>query len=505
MNEIKPVDQKTKKQPYGGYYNNQIPDHDPSLTETGPGTPAGEYFRRFWHPICMVEELTDVPRFLEIMGEELVAFKDGSGRVGVLHAHCIHRGASLEYGMIQEHGIMCSYHGFKFDVDGTCLEVPMPSGEEEEGCRMAKNLCQPAYKAIEKHGLVFAYMGPPEEEPPFPDWEGDFTLHSDDKLAPYSNVQTCNWLQVQDNSADQFHHTPLHTTALVPGHEQGTTFGEAGANAYLARPDLQFFPVQGGKSMAWTSSRRVDDKYLFIRINHQILPNVSFHSYLFEDGSKSKHFSRVHMFRWTVPVNDTTCKMIGWRGIGPHIDPRDVGNEDLVGYEKIDFLEGQCGIRRPERAKYGPGANQINELPPVPDHHRYRKAYSDGQHAPGDYEITASQRPIAVHALENPMKFDGGVYLSRKQLREAVNGTNPEASTEAWRDWLNEMEGKPNTYCSGNVLEIPRASSEEEEVKNRRDVAQRCIAAITESENVPFEERDAFVKQKMLEIERDYA
>ena len=83
MNEIKPVDQKTKKQPYGGYYNNQIPDYDPSLTETGPGTPAGEYFRRFWHPICMVEELTDVPRFLEIMGEELVAFKDGSGNVGV--------------------------------------------------------------------------------------------------------------------------------------------------------------------------------------------------------------------------------------------------------------------------------------------------------------------------------------------------------------------------------------------------------------------------------------
>ena len=62
--------------------------------------------------------------------------------------------------MIQEHGIMCSYHGFKFDVDGTCLEVPMPTGEEEEGCRMAANLCQGAYKAIEKNGLVFAYMGP---------------------------------------------------------------------------------------------------------------------------------------------------------------------------------------------------------------------------------------------------------------------------------------------------------------------------------------------------------
>ena len=505
MNEIKPVDPKKKNLPYSGYHSNQIPDHDPSLTEIMPGTKAGEYLRGFWHPVCMVEELTDVPRFLKIMGEELVAFKDGSGQIGLLHAHCAHRGASLEYGMIQERGIMCSYHGFKFDVDGSCLEVPMPTGEEEEGCRLAKTICQGAYKAIEKHGLVFAYMGPPEEEPPFPEWEGDFTCHPDDKLVPFSNVQTCNWLQVQDNAADQFHHTPLHTTALVPGHEQGTTFGEAGATAYLVRPDLQFFPVHDGKSMAWTSSRRVDDTYLFIRINHQILPNLSFHSYLFEDGAKSKYFSRVHMYRWTVPIDDHNCKMIGWRGIGPHIDPRDVGNEDLIGYEKIDFLEGQCGVRRPERAKYGPGDNQINALPPVPANHRDRIAYNDAQYAPGDYEMTASQRPIAVHALENPMKFDGGVYLSRKQLRDAMTGANPKASAEAWREWLEELEGKPNTYCSGNVLAIPKASTDEEEVKNRRDVAQRCIAAITEADSMPKEERDTFVKQEMAKIEKDYA
>ena len=499
MNEIKPIN---KKAPFSGYHSNTVPPHDPTLTEIMPGTVAGEYMRRFWHPVCLTEELTDVPRFLKILGEELVCFRDGSGRIGLLHAHCIHRGASLEYGMIQERGIMCSYHGFKFDVDGTCLEVPMPTGEEQEGCRMAKNLCQGAYKTVERSGLVFAYMGPPEEEPPFPEWEGNFTCHPDDKLVPYSNVQTCNWLQVQDNAADQYHHTPLHTTAVVPGHEQGTTFGEAGANAYLVRPDLQFFPVQGGKSMAWTSSRRVPDKedMLFIRINHQILPNVSFHSYLFEDGQQTKHFSRGHMFRWTVPIDDTTCKMIGWRGIGPHIDPRDVGNEDLIGFEKIDFLEGQCGIRRPERATYGEG-----ELPPVPEHHRDRIAYKDSQYAPGDYEVQASQRPIAVHALENPMKFDGGVYLSRKQLRDALNGDNEDASPEAWKEFIEKYDGKPNTYCSGNVLRIPKGATDEEEVARRRDVAQRCIAAITEAEDLPYEERDAFVKSKMAEIEEFYA
>jgi hypothetical protein len=206
------------------------------------------------------------------------------------------------------------------------------------------------------------------------------------------------------------------------------------------------------------------------------------------------------MYRWTVPIDNTTCKMIGWRGIGPNIDPRDVGNEDLIGFEKIDFLEGQCGMRRPERATYEAG-----ELPPIPDHHRDRVAYSEAQHAPGDYEITASQRPIAVHALENPMKFDGGVYLSRKQLRDAISGDNKEASSDAWRKWLEGVDGKPNTYCSGNVLEIPIGASPEEEIERRRDVAKRCIDAITESDNMPKEERDSFVKQKMADIEKDYA
>jgi len=500
MSTAKSDNQKKRTIPYGGYYQNQIPDHDPSLTETGPGTEAGDYMRRFWHPVCMAEELKEVPRFLMIMGEELVAFRDKSGRVGVLHAHCAHRGASLEYGMIQERGIMCSYHGFIYDIDGSCLEVPMPTGEEEEGCRLAGLICQGAYKAVEKHGLIFAYMGPPEEEPPFPEWEGDFTCHSDDKLVPFSNVQTCNWLQVQDNAADQYHHTPLHTTAVIDGYQQGTTFGEAGAAAYVIRPDLQFFPVHGGRSMAWTSARRVDDDFLFIRINHQILPNVSFHSYLFEDGSASKHFSRVHMFRWTVPIDDTNCKMIGWRGIGPNIDPRNVGNAELVGFEKIDFLEGQCGIRRPERLQY-----DADDLPPIPKHHRERDCYRDAQRAPGDYEATASQRPIAVHSLENPMKFDGGVYLSRKQLRDAMTGKNPQATGAGWKEWLESVDGQPNTYCSGNVLAIPKGATPAEEVELRRVVAKRCIDAITESDKLPKDERSAFVKQKMADIEKEYA
>ena len=136
-----------KKQAYGGYYQSRTPDYDPLLTETGQGTPMGEYMRRFWHPVCMSEELTDVPRYIKVLGEELVAFRDKSGRVGVLALHCTHRGASLEYGQIQECGLMCCYHGIVWDVDGSCLEIPFPDGQEEEGERIRKRAWQPAYKA----------------------------------------------------------------------------------------------------------------------------------------------------------------------------------------------------------------------------------------------------------------------------------------------------------------------------------------------------------------------
>lgn len=485
--------------PYGGYHRNQVPAHDPELTETGPGTPTGEYMRRFWHPICMSEELTDVPRYVKVLGEELVAFRDKSGRIGLLHLHCPHRGASLEYGMIQDKGIMCSYHGFVFDIDGSCLEVPFPKGEEKEAAKAKEKICQGAYKAFERDGLVFAYLGPPEEEPPFLDWEDGFTVHPDDECVPYSNFQTCNWLQVQDNSADQYHHIPLHTTAVIPGHEQGTTFGEAGAAPYLVRPDLQFFPIHEGRGMAWTSSRRVDATKIFIRVNHQILPNLSFHSYLFEDGSKPVHFSRVHMIRWTVPVDDENSKMIGWRVFGPHIDTRNIGKREYVGYEKMDFLEGQVGMRRPERMEYEDG-----ELPPIAKHHRERSQwYKEGQYAPGDYEVVCSQRPIAVHALENPMKFDGGVYLFRKLLRDAVRGKNHAASPAVWREWLKK--GMPNSYCSGNVLAIAQASTPEEEVQKRRRVAQQVIDATTESDSLKGEQRDRFMKEKLAEIEHNFS
>ena len=186
--------------PFGAYYQRDIPRPDPLLMETGPGTPMGEYLRRFWQPVCLTEQLTDVPLAIRIMGEDLVAFRDGSGQIGVLNRYCSHRGASLEYGRIGDKGIRCCYHGWAFDVDGKILEIP---GEPPES-RLKDSFHHGAYPAFDFHGIVHAYMGPPELKPDFTaaeifDISGvEFAAHA----LPLNN----NWLQTHENNVDPVPH-----------------------------------------------------------------------------------------------------------------------------------------------------------------------------------------------------------------------------------------------------------------------------------------------------------
>jgi hypothetical protein len=190
--------------------------------------------------------------------------------------------------------------------------------------------------------------------------------------------------------------------------------------------------------------------------------------------------------------------MVGWRVMGPGIDTRGVGNKEMVGYETIDFLEGQVAMRRPERF----GKYKLEDLPPIPTDHRARENYKECQYAPGDYEAIISQRPIAVHALENPTKFDAGVFMFRKMLRDAVRGSNPAANPQNFAAWLREFGGAPNSYCSGNVFEIQEGATVEEEVAQRRHVSRQIVAILTQSEMLTGEVRANFVREKFEELER---
>jgi phenylpropionate dioxygenase-like ring-hydroxylating dioxygenase large terminal subunit len=146
------------------------------VTRTDKGTPTGELFRRFWLPVALSEEIPvpDCPPVrVRVLGEDLVAFRDSEGRVGLMEAYCPHRGAPLFFGRNEERGLRCVYHGWKFDIDGTCLEIPnTPEGESFRDKVQIKT-----YPAVDAGGMIFAYMGPPEKRPPLPGF-GFFGLQS---------------------------------------------------------------------------------------------------------------------------------------------------------------------------------------------------------------------------------------------------------------------------------------------------------------------------------------
>ena len=152
---------------YGGYWQREVPKEDVELTHVGPGTPCGEYLRRYWQPVILSEDLKDLPKKIRIMGEDLVIFRDFGGKIGLLALHCSHRGTSLEYGVISERGLRCCYHGWLYDVDGKVLEIPGQS----VGNTYHERLYHPAYPTLEYKGLVFAYMGPPDKRPAFPSYD----------------------------------------------------------------------------------------------------------------------------------------------------------------------------------------------------------------------------------------------------------------------------------------------------------------------------------------------
>ncbi len=178
------------------------------VTNTNPGTPMGEYFRRFWLPVALSEELPGpdcAPVRVQVMGEKLVAIRDSSGRVGLFDAFCPHRGAPLFFGRNEENGLRCVYHGWKFDVDGNCVDLP--SAQEGETYKHKVHI--KAYPCVEIARLIFAYMGPAEKRPPFPEFE--WARLPLDHIFVTKFREECNYLQAMEGDYDPCHAPFLHS------------------------------------------------------------------------------------------------------------------------------------------------------------------------------------------------------------------------------------------------------------------------------------------------------
>ena len=227
------------------------------LTRTGPGTAAGALVRRYWIPVLSASELAapdGPPLRVKLLGERLVAFRDTSGRVGLLAEFCPHRTASLFFGRNEECGLRCVYHGWKFDVDGNCVDQP----SEPEASTFRGKIRQIAYPCLERGGIVWTYMGPPDRKPPFPALEWTEVPASHRFVTRH--LQECNWLQALEGGFDTSHLSFLH----------GGTVGAPGGRAMRLPSRYDVIPTDYG--FVAGTGRATDDGGMNWTANVMLLP-----------------------------------------------------------------------------------------------------------------------------------------------------------------------------------------------------------------------------------------
>ena len=430
--------------------------HDPELTEVGPGTPCGEYLRRYWLPVAMTDQVGELPYRIRVMGEDLVLFRErGAGELGLVHLHCCHRNMSLEFGIVEEGGIRCSYHGWKYGLDGTVLETPC----EPPASQVRKKACLGAYPVIEFKGLAFAYMGPPSEQPPFPvldtfDDEGD-------ELVPYLIKSPCNWLQVMENAWDPFHVVYLHTLAVR------SQF----IDAFAEMPMIEFHESRTGDF--YTNVRRVDD-IVWIRVHDHMLPSFTQNGGHFPVPDGPRYFGRCGLSRWITPIDDTSTMVIAWRHFRDpsfNDDPRGLTNRSEVGYGRTDF--------------YGQG----------PD-----RDYERRQRDPGDYDAWVSQGPVNVHGRENLGFTDRGVAKARRLLRKAIREVQAGGSAPQPTD---SFEGVIPTYGGDTMLRIPVQKGRDDGAV-LKEVSIAVADIYRSGDHVQGSERRSHIIRKLKEYEESW-
>jgi phthalate 4,5-dioxygenase len=184
------------------------------LTRTGPGTPMGRLMRRYWIPFLFAHQLETPdgpPLRVKVLGENLVAFRATDGRVGLVDERCPHRNASMFFGRNEEHGLRCVYHGWKFDLTGQCVDMPSEPPESN----FKRKVRIEAYPCLERGGVLWAYMGPPELQPGFPDLE--WTMLPPAHRHATRHIQECNWFQGFEGGFDSSHLAFLHRGDIVAG------------------------------------------------------------------------------------------------------------------------------------------------------------------------------------------------------------------------------------------------------------------------------------------------
>jgi nitrite reductase/ring-hydroxylating ferredoxin subunit len=364
----------------GTAYGRPTPTHRAELTEVGAGTPMGELMRRYWHPVGLTADASDVPRQVRLLGEDLILFRDRQGRPGLVHPHCAHRGSSLYYGRVEERGIRCCYHGWLFDVQGRCLEQPC---EPAAGAAHRDKVRQPWYPVQERYGLVWAYLGPPERKPLLPRYEalevlgeGEFLEADDSSIGGGGpRIVPCNWLQHYENLVDPFHVVVLHSSF------SGTQF----VDAMGVMPDVRWEPSPLG--VRTVSLRDLSDGRRLRRVSEAAVPTLRV-----IPSPRLGAGGRVESIGWILPLDDHSFRI--------YVVGRVRAAGDLA------------------RMRSRLGGKLWEELSEA-EHRRF----------PGDAEAMVSQGVIAKHSEEHLATSDRGIVMLRRflqqQLERLARGEDP--------------------------------------------------------------------------------
>ena len=346
--------------------------HNAKLTEVGRGKPMGELLRRYWHPAGLGKDAGSTPRAVRLLGEDLILFRDGAGRAGLVHARCAHRGTTLYYGRVEERGIRCCYHGWLYDVEGHCLDQPC---EPDNGAKHRHTVRQPWYPVEERYGLVFAYLGAPEKKPRLPAYDaleelgpGESIDADDTSIGSGGGVIVpCNWLQHYENLMD-----PLHVPIL-----HGAFSGNQFVPQMGVMPEVEFeVTPRGTKSI---SVRRLDDGKRFRRVTEAVLPTLRV-----VPNPRVGRYGKVESIGWVVPIDDTSFRIYT---AGRVTEP------------------GQLGRQRSKM-----NGKPWRDLTPE-EHQRF----------PGDWEAQTGQGPITQHSEEHLRTSDRGIVMLRRLLERQVD------------------------------------------------------------------------------------
>jgi len=395
------------------------------LTETGPGTAMGGLFRQFWIPALLASELPSPgcpPVAVKVLGQDFVAFRDSEGRVGVVEPHCPHRGANLFFGRNEEGGLRCVYHGWKFDVQGRCLDMPtLEDGANRD--RICSKMRLGALAAAEAGGFIWVHFAGPDEAPPLPALE--FATLPASHVYVSKKLQECNWAQACEGGLDTAHFSFLHMS-IHDGDQAAATMGQsalvASGNPALLRwcrddGRPRFTVIDHEAGLVIGGARRADGDDLYWRISQFLLPNHGLTPAAFPGEN-------YHGQTW-VPIDDRSCWIYcyTWNPERP-----------LTDAEREKF-GGSHAVHAETDANHVPLRNRSNLYLIDREEQRHRSYTGIRGVSEQDGCIQDSQGFIADRTKEHLGPTDLGIVRFRKRIlqaaRDLAEGKPPAAAIQS--------------------------------------------------------------------------